>query len=90
MLLFANKTKDDIILESEFKALFGDAFVNILSYEKVDNYRFGRVTEEFIKENVTDFNQQFYICGSPPMIKDVEKHLIHLRVNKDHITTEIL
>ncbi|MBL7883567.1 MAG: flavodoxin reductase [Bacteroidia bacterium] len=89
MLLFANKTKADIILESEFKALLGKAFVNILSDEQVDNYHYGRVTEEFLKENVTDFNQQFYICGPPPMIKDVEKQLINLGVNKHHITKEI-
>jgi ferredoxin-NADP reductase len=89
MLLFANKTKADIILESEFKELLGDAFVNILSDEQVDNYRYGRVTEEFLKENVTDFNQQFYICGPPPMIKDVEKQLINLGVNKNNITKEI-
>jgi len=89
ILLFANKTKADIILESEFKELLGDAFVNILSDEQVDNYQYGRVTEEFIKENVTDFNQQFYVCGPPPMIKDVEKKLINLGVNKNHITKEI-
>ena len=87
--MFANKTKADIILESEFKELLDDAFVNILSDEQVDTYQYGRVTEEFIKENVTDFNQQFYICGPPPMIKDVENQLIHLGVNKNHITKEI-
>jgi ferredoxin-NADP reductase len=89
MLLFANKTKADIILESEFKELLGDAFVNILSDEQVDNYQYGRVTKEFLKENVSDFNQQFYICGPPPMINDVEKQLISLGVNKNHITKEI-
>jgi ferredoxin-NADP reductase len=88
MLLFANKTRADIILESEFEDMLGDAFVNILSDEQVENYHYGRVTEEFLKENVTDFNQQFYICGPPPMIKDVEKQLINLGVNKDHITKE--
>lgn len=30
-LVFANKTKADIILETEFKELLGDAFINILS-----------------------------------------------------------
>lgn len=90
MLLFANKTKTDIILEDEFKALLGDAFVNILSDEQIDGYHYGRVTEEFIKENVNHFNQQFYICGPPPMIKDVEEQLINLGVQKDQITKEIL
>jgi ferredoxin-NADP reductase len=89
MLIFANKTKADIILEDEFEAMLGDAFINILSDEQMDGYHYGRVTEEFLKENITDFNQQFYICGPPPMIKDVEKQLINLGVKKDQITKEI-
>ncbi|MDP3394993.1 flavodoxin reductase [Sediminibacterium sp.] len=89
MLLFANKTRADIILESELNDMLGEAFVNILSDEEVQNYHYGRVTEEFLKENVTDFNQQFYICGPPPMIKDVEMQLINLGVTQDHITKEI-
>jgi ferredoxin-NADP reductase len=89
MLLFANKTKEDIILESEFKALLGDAFISILSDEEIDGYHFGRVTEAFLKANVSDFSQQFYICGPPAMIKDVEQQLINLGVDKNQITKEI-
>ena len=55
----------------------------------MDTYHYGRITEEFLRENVTDFNQQFYICGPPPMIKEVEKQLFHLKVNTDQITKEI-
>ncbi|HLG38069.1 MAG TPA: hypothetical protein VI461_00325 [Chitinophagaceae bacterium] len=90
MLVFANKTKADIILEEEFESLLGDAFINILSDEKVEGYYEGRVTEKFLKTIITDFNQQFYLCGPPPMVKEVEKQLIHLGVHKNHITKEIL
>ncbi len=88
MLVFANKTKADIILEDEFEELLGDAFINILSNEEGEGYHHGRITEEFLKANVTDFNQQFYICGPPLMIKDVEKQLIGLGVDKKLITKE--
>lgn len=37
-LIFANKTKADIILEEEFKSLLGENFINVLSDEKVDAY----------------------------------------------------
>jgi ferredoxin-NADP reductase len=89
MLLFANKTKADIILENEFEELLGEAFVNILSDEEVEGYHYGMVTEEFLQACVTDFNQQFYLCGPPPMIKDVEKQLINLGADKKFITKEI-
>ncbi|MBK9641781.1 MAG: flavodoxin reductase [Saprospiraceae bacterium] len=89
MLVFANKTKADIILESEFDTLLGDKFINILSDEQIEGYHFGRISEEFLKSIVTDFNQQFYICGPPPMIKEVEMQLISLGVDKNSITKEI-
>lgn len=90
VLLFANKTKVDIILENEFKVLLGDAFVNILSDEQIEGYHYGRITEEFLKANITDFTQQFYVCGPSPMIKEVEEQLMRLGVDKNQIIKEIL
>ncbi len=90
ILVFANKTKADIILEDEFQSLLGDAFINILSDEQVKGYYHGRVTEKFLKTINTDFNRQFYLCGPPPMVKAVEKRLIHLGADKKHITKETL
>lgn len=90
MLLFANKTKADIILEQEFEELLGTAFINILSDEQVDGYYHGRITEAFLKTKVTDFKQQFYICGPPPMIKEVEEQLFNSGVDKEQITKEII
>lgn len=89
MLVFANKTKADIILENEFKTLLGYAFVNILSEKEDDGYHYGKVSEAFLRAKITDFNQQFYICGSLQMIKDVERYLINLGVSRNKITTEI-
>lgn len=89
-LFFANKTKSDIILEDELQVLLGDAFVNILSDEDLEGYHHGRINEEFLKTNITDFNQPFYLCGPPEMITDIEKQLISLGVDKDQITKEIL
>lgn len=89
MLIFANKTKADIILEKEFNTLLGSAFINILSDEQCDGYSFGRITEPFLKEKINNFNQQFYLCGPPTMIKDIEKMLINLGVDKKKITKEI-
>ncbi len=46
-LIFANKTKDDIILEEEFKKILGKNFINILSEEKADGYEYGQITMKF-------------------------------------------
>lgn len=89
VLVFGNKTKDDIVLEIEFREMLGDAFINILSDEKVPGYPFGRISEEFLKSNISDFNQQFYVCGPPPMMDTVLKQLAHLGVNETAVTVEI-
>src|ERR1035437_6217838 len=72
-LIFANKTKADIILEQEFKKLLGKNFINILSDENVDGYAFGQITEGFIKANSGGLDKIFYICGPPPMMETIEK-----------------
>jgi len=87
-LIFANKTKDDIILAQEFKKLLGDNFIIILSDEKTDEYANGQITESFLKANISDFDQQFYVCGPPPMMDAVQQQLADLGVSKDAITTE--
>jgi ferredoxin-NADP reductase len=87
-LIYANKTKGDIILANVFKKLLGNNFINILSEEKVDGYAHGQITENFLKANGCDVNQNYYVCGPPLMMEEVEKQLINLKVDERHITTE--
>lgn len=87
-LIFANKTKDDIIFAIEFEELLGENFINILSDEKADEYAYGQIDEEFLKANIAGFNQQFYVCGPPPMMDAIEKQLANLGVAKKAITVE--
>lgn len=88
-LLFANKTKGDIILENELKMMLGKDFVNILSEEKAEGYSFGMISEEFLKASIKDFNTNFYICGPPPMMASVMEQLSSLGVQEKSITLEI-
>ena len=87
-LIFANKTNNDIILAIEFEEMLGENFINILSEEKADGYAYGQIDEEFLKANIAGFNQQFYICGPPPMMDAIKKQLANLGVAKKAITTE--
>ena len=88
-LIFANKTKADIILENELRYMLGDAFINILSDEKDNGYFHGMITEEFLKDNIGDFHRNFYLCGPPPMMDAVKKQLASLGVSENSITLEL-
>jgi len=87
-LIFANKAKADIILEQEFKSLLGKNFINILSDEELDGYAHGYINEEFLKANITDLKNKFYLCGPEPMMEAVEKQLSNLGVEAKSIIKE--
>lgn len=88
VLIFANKSKNDIILESELKRLLGNSFINILSNEKVEGYSFGFITEEFLKVNIPKHFRNFYLCGPPTMMETILKQLSGLGVSENLITME--
>lgn len=87
-LIFANKTKDDIILKHEFESILGKNFINILSDEMVGGYEHGFISENFLKANIADFNKIFYLCGPPPMMDAMEKILSNLHVDEKLIIKE--
>jgi ferredoxin-NADP reductase len=87
-LIFANKTKADIIHQREFEEMLGTNFINILSEEKTDIYAHGRITEEFLKNNITTLNTYFYVCGPEPMMEIIENQLMNLKIDKKLIIKE--
>jgi ferredoxin-NADP reductase len=88
-LIFANKTKGDIILAHEFNKLLGRNFINILSDEKADGYAHGQITEGFLKVHISDYTKNVYICGPPPMMDKIEKQLDNLKIDEKLIIKEV-
>jgi ferredoxin-NADP reductase len=87
-LIFANKTKNDIILEDEFEGLLGSDFINILSEEKVKGFYHGLITQEFLEKTIKDKKGKFYVCGPPQMMKAVLKQLEALDIDEKSIVKE--
>lgn len=88
-LIFANKTKSDIILESHFQKLLGKNFINVLSNEELVGYEHGFISAELLKKYSEDSpNAYYYLCGPPPMMAAIEKHLAVLGVKEAQIVKE--
>lgn len=87
-LIFANTSRNDILLEEEFANMLGPRFVNILSGEKVDGYYTGFISEQFLRDQIPDFSCNFYVCGPPPMMENVLPMLKNLGVDDDRIIVE--
>ncbi|MBK6399635.1 MAG: flavodoxin reductase [Bacteroidetes bacterium] len=86
-LIFANKTKADIILEEKLKSLLGANFINVLSDEKVEGYVNGFISSDIIKTKI-EGRKYFYLCGPPPMMEAVVKYLADLGISNEFIVQE--
>jgi len=87
-LFFSNKTAADIICEAELKTILGDDAVFVLTKENNPAYLSGHIDENFIRQQVTDFNRHFYICGPDPMIAGISNILQQCGANPDAVIFE--
>jgi len=87
-LYFANKTRSDIIYERELKAMLGNQAFFILSNEAAGIHMHGRIDEKFIKENIKNIEQHFYVCGPDQMVKDITGILETVGAKTDTVVFE--
>ncbi len=88
-LLFANKTVEDIIRKDDLESILGENFHNILSQENHPAYAHGFIDKEYLKNNISDFNQKFYICGPKPMVKAMQTYLQELGAADSVLVVEV-
>ncbi len=87
-MIFINKRCHDIILKDELEGLLGENLLHVLTREKADGYAHGHVTRDFLKAYVADNDGMYYLCGPPPMMDAVERHLFDLGVGESRIVKE--
>jgi len=87
VLLYGNRTKEDILFYGKLKKVLGRNCIHILSRSKSPNSIYGRINMDILKKNIKDLHQQFYICGPRLFEKDISKQLIAIGVKKRYIQT---
>jgi ferredoxin-NADP reductase len=88
MLLFSNRTAQDIILKNELQVMLGQKFINTLTQETDPLYDHGKIDAGYIKSKVQDFDRYFYLCGPDPMVESLKVVLASLGVSKEKIVFE--
>jgi len=68
-LFFSNKSEEDIILKDELSKILGEKFVNVITRQQNSLHIPDRITKEFLKKNISNYDQQFYVCG-PEIFND--------------------
>ena len=87
-LIFSNKKAKDVILEKEFRQMFGEDLILTLTRDDARGYEQGRISKELLQRHVKDLNQKFYICGPDPFVIDLKKTLEDMGVNEEDIVAE--
>jgi len=87
-LFFSNKTDKDIILDEEFSAMLGNNFINIITQQPDTKHLKTRIDKDFLKKNITNFKQQFYVCGPDPFNASILKNLEELGAHPDALVFE--
>ncbi len=91
ILTFSNKTSQDIILENEFKEIFKDNKQNLiltLTQENKQGYGNRKIDENFLKEKIKNFKQNFYLCGPPGLVRSMKDILKKLGAKTDSVVFE--
>ena len=88
-LIFANNKLKDVIYQEELTTLLGDKFISILAKEEVKGHSNGYINDDFIKSHSNGLKKYFYVCGPPPMMKDVLASLTSLHINEQMIVKEV-
>lgn len=89
-LIFSNKTEKDIILKEELDKMaeHGLNLIYTLTREKNPKYKTERINEKFLKENIKDFTQNFYVCGPIRFVGEIQHALRKLGADADSIVLE--
>lgn len=87
-LFFSNKTVGDIILKDEFEMMLGKDFHNTITQEAVEGYDHRLIDKHFLKEKITDFSQDFYVCGPDAFTSSITSALHELGAKPEAVVFE--
>jgi len=87
-LIVSNRTDADIILRDEFEAMHGLKVLWTVTDDPESSLLHERIDAKFLKAHVGKFDQNFYLCGPDPMVKELRGILTNLGANVENVTWE--
>jgi len=90
-LIFSNKTEEDIILKNEFESILGSQFINVITREEpAGDHVFldGEIDKDFLKSQINDFGQAFYVCGPDAFNESIMDALKELGADPEALVFE--
>lgn len=87
-LIVSNRTDADVILREEFEGMAGLEHLWVITDQPDTKFFRGRIDETFLKQQIGDFAQNFYLCGPDPMVNALRETLGKLGAKTEAVTFE--
>jgi ferredoxin-NADP reductase len=88
VLLFANRTEDDVILKDELDQMFGDNRIDILSNPAAPGKEGKHIGKELIGRYLPGKNGYCYVCGPDEFTATMVNYLRELGIHNGQIVIE--
>ncbi len=87
-LIYSNKSERDIILREEWESMRSLTTVFTVTDQPDALVQTRRIDKKFLSDQISDFGQNFYLCGPPGFVDDVRDALKSLGAGEKRIVTE--
>lgn len=87
-LIASNQTEKDIILRDEFEAMNGLETLWTVTNDQKSKLLQERIDADFLRRHVSNFEQNFYLCGPDPMVEELRGFLEDLGADVSNVTWE--
>jgi ferredoxin-NADP reductase len=88
MLIFSNKTSEDIICEKELRHYLAERCIFITTAGQEPGLEHRHIDKDFLAATIDDFSQNFYVCGPPGFLKAVNGALQELGASPQNLVFE--
>jgi len=85
VLIYSNKTADDVLMDEELQKMLGDNLIKTFTRENVIGFIDRRIDRDFLITHISHFKQHFYICGPDTFVSDLNILLQSLGANPESI-----
>ena len=87
-LIYSNKTSEDVIMAEELHKMLKKDFLNVYTRENIVGFQEKRIDRNFLIDHVSDFSQNFYVCGPTDFVKNITNYLLNLGATANTVIFE--
>jgi ferredoxin-NADP reductase len=88
VLLFANRTEQDVILKDELDEMLGQNHIDVIANPAAPGAQGSHIDKDMIERHLTAKTEYAYICGPDAFVADMKKDLLELGMKEEQLVIE--